>query len=521
MRLHFGGKALLYEAATYHFGFVGATGSGKTILIRLLMESVLGIATKDSVPTRMLVYDSKRDMMPVLYGIFKRLKREDAAENITLLNPFDKRGVAWDLAKDIQEPAHAQELASILVPDEANTKDPFFPQAAKLIIESVVLSFIEEAPGIWTFRDLCNAVESKKNIEMVLGRSPRTSWVLDSLFGEPRTTANILASLAAVMRPYRIIAALWHNAVKKHGRPAVSLHQWLSSRDGILVLGNSPTNRTAIDALNQLLFQRLSQIILEEQHEVEPDKDASRVWVILDEFVRAGKLKGAVELATEGRSKGVAFVIGFQDINGLRAVYGKEVAEEIIGQCTSLALLRMNSPDTSDWASRIVGQYRGTDIVIQQNEGSTFGKDHSHNRGTNVQANIVDRPSLLPSYFQRLKPVSKEKQQGLQGVFCSPFYVTDGFEVRDDAEKLTYDWLFTDGNLWPKSDEVTGFERCDAKGQYLDAWNDEKDETGQNDWARLKLTPEPQSQGIKGAREGNTGDEILDALIRARNLPGK
>jgi type IV secretory pathway TraG/TraD family ATPase VirD4 len=490
MVLTFGGEAIKYEAATHHFCFVGATGSGKTIMIRLLMESILGAAKKDNVPTRMLIYDSKRDMMPVLYGIFERLKRDDAKKKITLLNPFDTRGVAWDLADDINEPAHAQELASLIVPEESNAKDPFFPNAARLVIESVVLSFIEESPGAWTFRDVCNAITTRERIESVLLRSKRTSWVIGALFGEPKTTANILATLAAALRPYRIIAALWHNSVKKDGRvkkekmEKISLHHWLASKDGILVLGNTQTSRTAIDAINQLLFRRLSQIILEEQGEIDLQTDPSRVWVILDEFVRAGRLNGAVELATEGRSKGVSLVLGFQDINGLKAVYGKEVAEEIIGQCTSLALLRMNSPETSDWASRIVGHYRGIDISIQQNQGDTIGKESSHSRNETSQGQVVDRPALLPSHFQRLKPISKEKGHGLSGVFCSPYYISGNDEIHDRSEhSIGYDWLFSKGNLWPKSsaEEAGGFDRRDACDQYLEDWD-------ARDYDRLKLT---------------------------------
>lgn len=499
MKLTFGNNAVSYDAATQHFAFVGATGSGKTILIRLLMQSVLGNATKRSVPTRMLIYDSKRDMLPVLHGIFERLKRTDAEERIKLLNPFDKRGVAWDLAQDITEPAHAQELASILIREEPNAKDPFYPNAARLIVENVILSFIENNPLQWTFRDVCNAVETKKSIASVLGRTSRTRWVIDALFGDDRTTANIMATIAAAMRPYRVIAALWHKAVEADPPRKISLHEWAQSKEAILVLGNSPTSRTAVDAINQVLFKRLSQMFLEEKEEIDLENDPRRVWVILDEFVRAGRLNGAVELATEGRSKGVSLVLGFQDVNGLRAVYGKEVAEEILGQCTSVALLRMNSPDTSEWASRIVGQYRGKDTKVSASEGYQAGKDRSSSGGTNTEQQIVDRLSLLPSHFQRLRPISKLRKQGLSGVFCSPYWTSEELvnEVYSaEDEPISYDWLFTDKNVWPKSEmaEAKGFDRSEGEDQYLDEWKPE-------DFTRLKLIPEAERKDAQAPED--------------------
>ena len=309
------------------------------------------------------------------------------------------------------------------------------------------------------------------------------------------------------MRPYRIVAALWDKA-----KGSISLREWIQSKEKILVLGNSPTNRTAIDAINQVLFKRLSQIILEEQPEIDVEKDHRRVWVFIDEFVRAGRLNGAVELATEGRSKGVSFVIGFQDINGLRAVYGREVAEEIVGQCANVALLRMQSPDTAEWASTFIGQMREieTDPSITIVAGG----------GTQVSSadKLMDRPKYLASFFRNIPPVSKAAEQGVHGICYSPFPPL----AREAEFTNDYKWLFVEFNLWPKSKTVEGFNRCDnPEDQYLKEWDDEKSGNGQSDWERLKLKPEQQSQVNKSEPEGSTGDKVLDALIRARTLKSK
>lgn len=501
MTLAFGSETLDYKAGTSHFAYIGATGSGKTVLIRLLMQSVLFTAATRNISTRLLVYDSKREMMPILHGIFNNLERQDAARKIKLINPLDKRGVAWNMAEDITEPVHAQELASILVPDEPNTKEPFYPNAARLIIESVILSFITESPRQWTFRDVCLAVETQATIEQVLCRpSPaHTSWVPKALFGDDRTTANILATLAAAMRPYRIIAALWDKAKER-----ISLHEWLRSHDQILVLGNSPTSRTAIDAINQVIFKRLSQIILEEQPEIKPEGDLQRVWIFLDEFVRAGRLNGAVELATEGRSKGVCFVTGFQDINGLRAVYGREVGEEIIGQCTNIALLRMQSPDSAEWASTLIGDYRGVDEIVNRSVNHGDG-----GMQTSFNYQFAERRSVLASHFRQLPPVRKPSErdkrdegQGIHGVFYSPFLSADTV----NEWHIEYDWLFSEGNLWDKDETIKGYERVtETKHQYLEQW-------GPRDFVKLKLSPGEKKKEPEPRTKDDGGDSIKDAF---------
>ena len=75
------------------------TGSGKTVLQRLLMQSTLPRIREGS-NHRALIYDAKQDILPILGGMDLRCP-------VRTFNPFDARGVAWDLAADITSPASA------------------------------------------------------------------------------------------------------------------------------------------------------------------------------------------------------------------------------------------------------------------------------------------------------------------------------------------------------------------------------------------------------------------------------
>ena len=56
------------EAAPEHFLFLGSTGSGKSVLIKMLMRSALdGAAMREG--TRAVVYDAKQDILPFLYDV--------------------------------------------------------------------------------------------------------------------------------------------------------------------------------------------------------------------------------------------------------------------------------------------------------------------------------------------------------------------------------------------------------------------------------------------------------------------
>ncbi|HKX27028.1 MAG TPA: type IV secretion system DNA-binding domain-containing protein [Blastocatellia bacterium] len=468
--LCFCGRAIDYAAATANFLYVGAVGSGKTVLIRLLLQSIWGIATRHHVPTRMLVYDSKRELLPVLYGIFERLGRTDAAEKITLLNPFDTRGVAWDMAKDIRRASHANELAAMLIPS-AGGDGRFWSESAQAVVGQIIQSFIQERRP-WDLRDICCAVETVASIRAVVKRSARTRWVLDTFLNEnePKTTIGVMATIHAALRPFRDIAIQWQRAPRK-----ISLGEWLHSQvDRVLVLGSAETSATAVEALNAILFKRLSQMILEEEQEL-GQNDPRRIWIILDEFVRAGRLPGAVELATKGRSKGAAMVLGFQDVDGLRAVYGKEVAHEILGQCSNIALLRMNSTETAEWASDVVGEYRSRDRRHSTSSGTNISRDTSISNGQSEDEMITDRRAVLPSYFQRIPPVSKGP--GIGGVFLTPYWTEPGLEASQHLIEST--WLFKAGNLWPLSAQIKGYEFRDVpesaeddSAEWLKPWDD-------------------------------------------------
>ena len=84
--------------ASGHFAFIGATGSGKTLLQRLLLQSALPEIGRGR-GHRALLYDAKRDLPSLLAGMGLNAP-------VRILNPLDARSVAWDMAADISNPSN-------------------------------------------------------------------------------------------------------------------------------------------------------------------------------------------------------------------------------------------------------------------------------------------------------------------------------------------------------------------------------------------------------------------------------
>ena len=274
------GQYLLPQRAAYgHFAIVGATGSGKTLLLG-------GLGLRCPIAT---------------------------------FHPLDARCVAWDMAADITSPAAALQAATLLVPKAQQDANPFFSNAARHLMSAALLALILQAPGRWTLRHLLLVLRSESLLRQVLAQTEFTRPLLQ--YGEhPATFQNILSTLLTRIAPFEIIAAAWDRAEHK-----LSLRAALE-QEAILILANDEDNRAAIDTIKQWLFKRLSELVL--AREGRPEDSPRATWLFLDEVRQAARLDGLSALITKGRSKGAVVLLGFQGIE----VYGREAANELVGQ---------------------------------------------------------------------------------------------------------------------------------------------------------------------------------------------
>jgi hypothetical protein len=434
--LFFGGLEIPESEATSHFLCLGTTGSGKTIIMRLLMQSTLP-TIGDGSDKRALVYDAKQDALPTLAAICP-----DA--HTRTMNPFDARGVAWDLCADIREPRVAVEIAFTLIPS-THESQPFFSDAARHLMWGEMVSYMLSGYE-WTFADLLRGLSSPRRLKAILKKHPETRDLISAYFHDKRLLSNIMSTIATKMLAFGPIAAAWDDAKEKY-----SLTQWIED-ESVLVLGNSEISRTAIDCLNRCVFKRASDLTLHQS-----ESFTRRNYFFIDELSEAGRLDGLVSLLKKSRSKGGVVAISAQGIAGLRddRLYGQHLTAELLAQIGNRFFGRIECPDTAEWASRLIG-----DQEIDQYTTSRTSSAQSNSTTTNQQ--IVTRRAVLPSELMSVEPCTAEN--GLTGYFM--VRSAGCYQATFPGEELFSEALI------PPDPNVADFVARPVAAQFLRPWTD-------------------------------------------------
>lgn len=317
------------ESEATSFLVVGGPSSGKSLLIRMLLQSVLE-NYRTSIARRLLVYDAKQDILPSLTssGLIP-------ADDIYILHPFDQRGVAWNVAADIQSESRSRLLAESIITTVQNDPQPIFAKAAKGVLTALFLALHERAPNNWTLRDVCFIASRPSLLRNVLSESSEClARNMNEVVLSQRMGNDVSGLILANVTSLQAIASAWH------GKPAVSMADWVRS-DKILVLPSDECIREPIQKLNQALLSTIASLI----QASEPTSFGS-TCVFLDDLDDA-RIGGSVSsLLKDGEKFGVRTAFSFQSLASLGASYGEQFAQDVLHAATNVAILRASYSGT-------------------------------------------------------------------------------------------------------------------------------------------------------------------------------
>lgn len=450
-------------ASTTHFLVAGTTGSGKTITIRLMMQSVFRW------DRRALIYDAKRDVISFLSKLRPSVQWHT-------LNPFDERCVAWDIAADVNSHAAALQVASILIPARENETQPFFRDGARHLLYGVMRGLNANAPNAWTLRQALLVMKNQGRLIRLLEQTQSGQDIAETYASDKRVFLNILTTASTLLLPLEIVAALWDK------QDRVSLTDWLNS-DSILIMAQHPAYRAALTPINQAIFRRASDLTLSRP------ETADRTWFFLDEVRDAGRLDGLPALLNQGRSKGASVVLGFQDIEGMRAAYGEKEAHEIVGLCSNKTFLRTDSQLTAKWVEEHFGKTLRYERRVSHTNGFSstsgpYGTTSSSSTSVHYER-IVDDAVWASTLMSWPKTCEEHGLRGLHDMPCLNACYGTHIALRCIRERLPQD------SPDPRADAALNEQfRGSAKEQELEDWT-------QGDEKALSRQPPPPQSATK------------------------
>lgn len=330
--LAIGPVAVPRRLETRHMAMIGTTGSGKTTVLRQLLDRI------EARGEAALVYDTSGEFIAHYYNP----ERGDI-----ILNPFDARCAYWSPFAEIAHPADADRIATQLITETGQHDRDVWLETSRILVANMIRALWREKKG--TLSDLLDAlqVRTKDDLKAWLGDSSSARTFADDA---DRATGSVLFMLAKAANLLQFLR------MRDGQEESFSFRAFLSGLDerkGRKSWIFVPRKEDYFEASKPLLacwLECAASALLG----LPPSADR-RIWFILDELADLPRVDNLARLLPEGRKFGAAAVLTFQAVGQMRHRYGNDLAESMLGCCNTKLFLQMIDSETRKWASDTIG----------------------------------------------------------------------------------------------------------------------------------------------------------------------
>ena len=337
------GLFLNQEAFSKHILLLGGIGTGKTNTMYHLMDTINENLTEEDV---VVIFDAKGDF----YEKFYRPGDVVISNDETATGPDGWN--YWNIFNEIylgpQMEENIREIAKMLFAEACEkTNQIFFPAAARDIFSAILIHFIKNRPPKErTNRCLLEFISSATSAELraILNADPSTRAMTSyiSIDDSPQTQ-GVLAELQQVTRE------VFAGAFAEHG--TLSVRGLVREKKGrkICVEYDLSIGKT-LTPIYSLLFDLAIKEALSRK------RSAGNVYFITDEFRLLPHLEHIDDAVNFGRSLGVKFIVGIQNVEQIYDNYGEERARSIMSGFSSLIAFRVNDAKSREYIKDVFGK---------------------------------------------------------------------------------------------------------------------------------------------------------------------
>ncbi len=296
-----------------------------------------------------------------------------------------------------------QDLVGGLVPVQ-NEKDPLWEKGARSIVMATCLAFLEDSenPELGMTKEKFNLF----NVNKALTDSANGYKALKDYF-EGRSklsqayqlSRQVLGAPETTMSSYMSITMDKLNLFNDRGLCGLTSATDLKAEK--LAFGKTaiflkiPDEKDTRHALASLFILSTYKALIKIATPLPGQTLPRNVYFIMDEFGNMPKIDKFGQMITVGRSRKIWFNMVVQSFVQLTNVYGKEIADIVIGNCGVKMFIGSNDTDTCKMFSEMCGNMTVRTSSTSSSLGSKAG-DISVSSQTQV------RPLIYPSELQRL-----------------------------------------------------------------------------------------------------------------------
>jgi hypothetical protein len=265
----FYGHYLPWQAVLEGILFEGSPGAGKSIPLRQILRCILSRVGQGD---RVFIWDYK--------GIERQyLGTLQLKCPVWYLNPLDEDGYGIDLCRQITSRLDADAFAEdILSPFQGKVEGEdgsTFLLATRAVLAEVIKVNQQEAPENWSFADVLNGCRSEKKLWYTLQLTSDGQDILDDVFGANRQAKGVMMTLRANLNTLMPLAAAMQHTIN------ITLKDWVSGREGVLVLMNNKDYKTTLYPFFRWVFKRCVS------HVISRPDNGERYTFFLDEVRHA------------------------------------------------------------------------------------------------------------------------------------------------------------------------------------------------------------------------------------------
>lgn len=343
------------ELLSRHLMFLGGIGTGKTNAFYQILRQLRGGMSQEDI---MIIFDTKGDFYQAFYQPGDVVISND--DTATGPNGEDY----WNIFKETEPGAHMEETIveigkTLFHSKLEKTNQPFFPNAAKDLFSAILTHFTRNPELSGTNQGLREFLDRSPGAEIreMLGRHDDMRAMI-SYIADDRSpqTQGVLSELQQISREIFI------GNFRKQG--TLSMKDLVRNKGGKFVFIEYDMNiGNMLSPIYSLLFDMAIKEALSRK------KSAGNVYFVADEFRLIPNLQHVDDAVNFGRSMGVKFMIGIQNVEQVFESYGEMRARSILSGFLTSVAFRVTDASSKKFIQDLHGENRKKEIYMASVQG--------------------------------------------------------------------------------------------------------------------------------------------------------